>query len=175
MSNTIRRRIFVVIIGVLWIVMVFSFVVAHEFTIRTGTDILLKVDPQFQSSFAGGNYIDLWYDGASRVELNDHTFSDFYVHDTVYVALDVNDKGIGTVTEIRHTKPSTAPFMKGTVSTVHVGGMYINYGIKNYFMHNRTLTEDEQDTNDAYARVAIDRFGNVVIKSLIINGKDINE
>ncbi|HOW60254.1 MAG TPA: GDYXXLXY domain-containing protein [Candidatus Moranbacteria bacterium] len=169
-----KKNIFL-IIGVFWIVLIAGFIGIKEFTLRTGTEVLLKTLPVDPRDLFRGDYVVLRYEVST---INENTFlpnaSAFKVGDSVYVLLDIGSDKIAKAKSISKQIPEDSYFMKGTVKNVFGNKLNIEYGIESYFVPEGKGREIEKNIGNIYAKIAIDKFGNAVIKSLVLDGKEID-
>ena len=91
-----------------------------------------------------------------------------------YVSLNKMDN-YGVASGVYINKPKDVLFIKGTVKDVQGSRLNIEYGIESYFVPEGKGREIERQIGrNLDVKVAIDKFGNAVIKSLLIEGKEIN-
>lgn len=170
------KRLFI-LIAVFWLVIIAGFIATKEFTLRTGSLVLLKTVPIDPRDLFRGDHISLRYDigtlNPGRVRAS-HT--DFNIGDKIYVSLNkVN--GYGVVSGIHKNSPENGElFLKGRVKNVHGKRLTVQYGIESYFVPEGK--GEEIETERARGRkldvlVSIDRFGNAAIKSLFIDGEQV--
>jgi len=168
-----KKNIFI-IIGIFWIIIIGGFIAFKEFTLQTGDEILLKTQPVDPRDLFRGDYVILRYD-ISTISTNTLTYqgSDFKEDDKIYVLLNVDNQKIGTLANIDKSKPSEGIFIEGTVKSVYNNRLNIKYGIESYFVPEGKGREIERNLGKIYTKVTVDDFGNAVIKSLVLDGKDI--
>jgi len=169
-----KKKIFI-IIGIFWIVIIGGFIAFKEFTLQTGDEILLKTQPVDPRDLFRGDYVILRYD-ISTISADSLSYqgSDFKEDDKVYVLLNIDDQKIGSLTNIDKNKPSEGIFIEGTVKSTYNNRLNIEYGIESYFVPEGKGREIERNLGKIYTKVAVDDFGNAVIKSLVLDGKDID-
>tara|TARA_Y100000310_G_C20645282_1_gene796211 strand:+ start:1374 stop:1895 length:522 start_codon:yes stop_codon:yes gene_type:complete len=169
-----KKKIFI-IIGIFWIVIIGGFIAFKEFTLQIGDEILLKTQPVDPRDLFRGDYVILRYD-ISTVNTDSLSYqgSDFTEDDKVYVLLKIDDQKIGSLANIDKIKPSEGVFIEGTVKSVYNNRLNIEYGIESYFVPEGKGKEIERNLGKIYTKVAVDDFGNAVIKSLVLDGKDID-
>jgi uncharacterized membrane-anchored protein len=169
-----KKKIFIIII-VFWIVIIGGFIAYKEFTMRTGDEILLKTMPVDPRDLFRGDYVILGYE-ISTIYTNGLSYqsSDFKEDDSIYVLLNVNDDKIGMLADIDKSKPIEGVFIKGIIKSVDNNRLNVEYGIESYFVPEGEGKNIESSLGKIYTKVAVDKFGNAVIKSLVLNGKDID-
>lgn len=169
-----KKKIFI-IIGIFWVVLIGGFIGIKEFTLKTGDEILLKTVPIDPRDLFRGDYVVLRYE-ISTIETSNFSIpvSNFNVGDNIYVSLNVDSEKIGIITNIQKEKPKTGNFIKGTIKNIYNNRLTVEYGIESYFVPEGKGREIERNRGKIYAKVAIDDFGNAVIKSLVQDGKEIN-
>jgi len=169
-----KKKIFI-IIGFFWIVIIGGFIAFKEYTLQTGSEILLKTRPVDPRDLFRGDYVILRYDistiNTDALSYNDY---DFKEDDKIYVLLNVDNNRIGTLTNIDKNKPSEGIFIEGVVKSAYNNRLNVEYGIESYFVPEGKGREIERNLRKIYTKVAIDNFGNAVIKSLVLDGKDID-
>lgn len=169
-----KKKIFI-IIGTFWIVLIGGLIGITEFTLKTGNEVLLKIRPADPRDFFRGDYVVLRYK-ISIIDSNAFisNVSDFKVNDKIYVTLNIDKDNIGNVSSISKQVPVTGNFIKGTVKNANEYSLTIEYGIERYFVPEGKGKEIERNREKIFAKVAIDKYGNAVIKSLIMDGKEVN-
>ncbi len=161
-----------------------------QWTLSTGTPVLLETAPVDPRSLFRGDYVRLNYK-ISRLDLDAlKGDKDFSVHDTVWVVLEQGERFWHAVGVYRH-RPATAPgqvVIKGEVRWAGAGGgpfttrsgprpsfILVRYGIETYFVpegSGRALERrDTRQPLDILA--AVDRFGNAGIKAVYVDGREI--
>ncbi len=170
-----KKKIFI-IIGIFWLIIIGGFIGFKEFTLQTGNEILLKTKPIDPRDLFRGDYVILNYD-ISTVSTNDFDIksSDFEEEDNIYISLNIDDEKVGTIKNIHKKKPNDEMFfIKGTVKKIYNTSLSVEYGIESYFVPEGEGKVIEKELGEIYTKVAIDNFGNAVIKSLVLDGEEIN-
>lgn len=167
----------------------FSIIAMRQWTLNTGTSIILETLPVDPRSLFSGDYVRLNYK-ISNLKVDEISGDrDFKRHDCVYVLLKEGDPYWQPVS-IHHSKPAAPPghvAIKGEVNYVNdffwnqetgksEKGKNINvrYGIESYFVpegEGRGL-ERPKEGEKVTIIVAVDKFGTAGIKSLLVNGKE---
>lgn len=169
-----KKRIFI-IISIFWIVIIAGFIASKEFTLQTGDEILLKTRPVDPRDLFRGDYVILRYEISTiNTDTLSYQGSDFKEDDKVYVLLNVDDQKIGTLSNIDKNKPSEGIFIEGIVKRASTNRLNIEYGIESYFVPEGKGREIEKNLDKIYIKISVDDFGNAVIKSLVLDGKDID-
>lgn len=160
---------FVYIIVSLWLVLICSFVVKQEFTLKTGREVLLKTVPVDPRDLLRGDYVILNYEVAQIPSY----FRDYGENKTVYVMLRTDKKNIAHFDGITDKQPKSL-FLKGrtgkcqTIIPFYRSGRCVNFGIESYFVKEGTGRELERDLrNGALVKVAIDKNGNAKVKGFV--------
>ncbi len=163
-----------IIIGIFWIVIIGGLIASKEFTLQTGDEILLKTKPVDPRDLFRGDYVILRYD-INTINTNKIPYSgyDFKEGDKIYILLSIDSDGVGELATIHRNKPNKGAFLKGIVRSAHNNRLNIEYGIESYFVPEKRGKELERNLGKIYTKIAVDDFGNAIIKSLILNGKDI--
>jgi uncharacterized membrane-anchored protein len=170
-----NKKKFFLIIGAFWIVLIGGFIGFKEFTLKTGNEILLKTVPVDPRDLFRGDYVILRYE-ITAIDTNTFSLSapDFKIDDKIYATLDVGNDRIGNIVGISKQPPQSGNFIKGTVKSAYGSSITVEYGIESYFVPEGKGREIERNRGKIYTKVAIDKFGNAVIKSLIMDGKEVN-
>lgn len=169
-----KKKIFI-IIGIFWIVIIGGFIAFKEFTLQTGDEILLKTRPVDPRDLFRGDYVILRYDISTiNTDFLSYQGSDFKEDNKVYVLLNVDDQKIGSLANIDKNKPKEGVFIEGTVINADSNRLNIEYGIESYFVPEGKGKQIERNLGKIYTKIAVDDFGNAVIKSLVLDGKDID-
>jgi len=159
-----------------------------QYTLNTGTPIVLKTEPIDPRSLFSGDYVRLNY-SVSRLKLEELAGDDeFEYHDRVYVVLERRDPYWEAVS-VHHRQPEAASgqvVIKGEVQN-RLGVLWnppdnrrvkvidVRYGIENYFVpegEGRDL-ERPKPGEVVSIRVVVDKFGNAGIKAVLVNNKDL--
>lgn len=179
-----KKKIFL-IIGVFWIVLIGGFIGFKEFTLQTGNEILLKTVPVDPRDLFRGDYVILQYE-ISTIDTNAYQISTidtnslaikpskFIVGDKIFISLNVGNNGIGNIIDISKQPPLSGDFIKGTVKSISGNRITVEYGIESYFVPEGKGIEIERNLGKIYTKIKVDKFGNAVIKSLIIDEKEVN-
>lgn len=161
-----------------------------QYTLNTGTPVVLKTEPIDPRSLFSGDYVRLNY-GISRLNLEQLAGDDeFGYHDRVYVVLERRDSYWEAVS-VHRRQPEAASgqvVIKGEVGN-RFGAVWesadkprgkmklidVRYGIENYFVpegEGRDL-ERPKPGEVVSIRVAVDKFGNAGIKAVLVNNKEL--
>ena len=163
-----KKKIFLGI-GVFWLVILVGFVGVKEYTLRTGTEVLLKLRPVDPRDLFRGDYVILSYDISS---VNVKEAAEFNTNDTIYTLLRRN----GNVAEFAGTsriKPTNSLFIAGNVSSARETNLRVTYGIESYFVPEGEGLKIERSRRAMYAKIVIDASGRGVVKSLVQDGNEI--
>lgn len=167
-----KKKLFL-LIAVLWIVIIFGFVAFKEFTLRTGEEVLLKTRPIDPRDLLRGDYVILTYE-ISTLDLNSlqSDYKDFKIGDKIYVSLKEED--VYGIVSSTHENPPDGLYIKGNVKDVSGSILNVEYGIESYFVPEGKGHEIERYSGRGLdVKVSVDKFGNAVIKSLVIEGKSL--
>jgi uncharacterized membrane-anchored protein len=182
----------IVLIVVIQTVLLLAMIGMKQWTLTTGTPILLETQPIDPRSLFRGDYVRLSY-SVSDLKISElDGDSVFTHHDRIYVALQAGEKYWQPVS-IHHDRPAAPPdgvVLKGEVTSINRrrwnrdrksstegDSLTVRYGIENYFVpegEGRELERrfDEQGkAREIDIRVAVDRFGNAGIKEILVNGE----
>lgn len=160
-----------------------------QYTLNTGTPIVLKTEPIDPRSLFSGDYVRLNY-GISRLNLEQLAGDDdFEHHDRLYLVLERRDAYWEAVS-VHHRRPEAAPgqvIIKGEVETrfgvvrdsadkrrEKPKTIEVRYGIENYFVPEGEGHDLERPKPGEVVsiRVVVDKFGNTAIKAVLVNSKE---
>ena len=164
-------------IGVLWLVMIGGFILTKQFTLLTGTEVLLKTVPVDQRDLFRGDYVILRY-AISTIQLNSVQTDTpggapgFGRGQKVFVALKT-ENGYGIVSGVFSQNPPGGLYLKGIIRDVRPDQIWVEYGIESYFVPEGKGKDIETRREGLSVKAAIDRSGNAIIKSLWRDGKEI--
>jgi uncharacterized membrane-anchored protein len=172
------------IIVVLQTLVLAGMIAKRQWTLATGTPVVLETEPIDPRSLFRGDYVTFNYD-ISRLKLDELVGDDeFRQHDTIYVVLEPGEP-YWRARGAYHRPPAGELALRGRVeyvsehwwnaetqSSEEVRHVSVRYGIEDYFVpegEGRVL-ERPVAGEDISLRVAVDRFGNGAIQALLING-----
>lgn len=181
---SLTRRLFIIV--VIQTLVLTGMIAKRQWTLATGTPVVLKTQPIDPRSLFRGDYVTFNYE-ISRLKPSELAGDDeFRRHDTIYVVLEPGEPYWQARAVFRAPPPGQLA-LRGTVQ--YVGDHWWNpetgaseamphisvrYGIEDYFVpegEGRVL-ERPVDGEVISLRVAVDRFGNGAIQSLLINGME---
>lgn len=177
---------------VFWLLIFSGFIAYKEYTLRTGTEVMLKTQPVDPRDLFRGDYVTLNYKISTLdMEKIPYEESYFYSDEPVYLALELKN-GYGVPKKIYTTPPEDGLYIKGKVKDViydwetdesgitteeTVKELRVNYDIESYFVPEGRGMEIEKaqrtQKTEVDAKIIIDKYGNAVIKSLLIDGKEV--
>lgn len=160
-----------------------------QWTLSTGTPIVLETQPIDPRSLFQGDYVRLNYKISTLGLADLSSDSPFKAHEQIYVLLREGNPYWQPIS-IHHERPASPPdhvVLKGTVvgmgnrrwnpdsrSWEAIEHLMVRYGIENYFVpegEGRDL-ERPKPGEKISIRVAVDQFGNAGIKAVLVNGKE---
>jgi uncharacterized membrane-anchored protein len=179
---TLRNRLLVIIL--IQTLILAGMIAKRQWTLASGTPVVLKTQPIDPRSLFRGDYVTFNYE-ISRLKLNELEGDDeFRRHDTIYVVLEPGEP-YWRARAVYRTPPPGQLALRGTVQYVadywwnpqtgaseampHIN---VRYGIEDYFVpegEGRVL-ERPVEGEEISLRVAVDRFGTGAIQALLING-----
>jgi uncharacterized membrane-anchored protein len=181
-----RAAFFILLIQTLLLI---GMIAEKQWTLNTGTQVLLETQPIDPRSLFRGDYVRLNY-SISRLDIDRLPGDNSFVEpDTVYLVLQPEEKYWAPVS-IHKNCPDIKDnqvVIKGEVEwvmeqrwddelkkTVEANAMDVRYGIENYFVpegEGRAL-ERPQEGEQVDIRVAIDNRGKAGIKAVLVNGEE---
>jgi Uncharacterized membrane-anchored protein len=178
---------------VFWLLIFSGFITYKEYTLRTGTKVMLKTLPVDPRDLFRGDYVTLNYE-ISTLDMEKLQADDsyFYNDEPVYLTLELKN-GYGIPKEIYAAPPEDELYIKGKVSDIiynwetdesgntieeaAIKELRVDYGIESYFVpEGRGMeieTAQRTGKTEVDAKVVIDKYGNAVVKNLLIDGKEI--
>lgn len=190
---------------VFWLLIFSGFILFKEYTLRTGTEVILKTQPVDPRDLFRGDYVVLNYE-ISTLDLEEIPAEDpyFEYNDRIYLALEIKN-GYGVPKKIYKNPPDGELYIKGKVKgieydwynepvidgtineavdidgtldeTTDIEKLTIEYGIESYFVpegRGREIESQQWTGGEGVdVKVIIDKYGNAVIKSLLIGGKEV--
>lgn len=195
-----QKRIFYLTIA-FWLLIFSGFIFYKEYTLRTGTEVILRTEPVDPRDIFRGDYVVLNYE-ISTLDLKEIPADDSYFdyNDRIYLALELED-GYGVSKKVYRSPPDNELYIKGKVRDIiydweayedsiieieedgiiqeepYFGELRIEYGIESYFVPEGRGIEiaSQQWTGgeNVDVKIAVDKYGNAVIKSLLIDGKEV--
>ncbi len=177
---------------VFWLLIFSGFIAYKEYTLRTGTEVLLKTLPVDPRDLFRGDYVTLNYEISTLdMEKLPSEESYFYSDEPVYLALELKN-GYGVPKKVYTTPPEDGLYIKGKVKDIlydwetdesgitteeTIKELRVDYGIESYFVPEGKGMEIEKaqrtEKTEVDAKIIVDKYGNAVIKSLLIDGKEI--
>jgi len=165
-----------------------AMIAMKQWTLSTGTPIVLETQPIDPRSLFQGDYVRLNYTISTLGVADLPADRPFKKQGRIYVLLRRGDPYWEPIS-IHHERPTSPPdhvVLKGTVvgmgnrrwnpdlrsweATEH---LMVRYGIENYFVPEGEGRDVERPTphEKISIRVAVDRFGNAGIKAVLVNGR----
>ena len=169
-----KKTLLFLLIGVFWLVVIVGFIAVKEVTLQTGEEVLLKIRPVDPRDLFRGDYVVLRYEiGTLDLGIIATDYTDFESGDKIYVALNIVD-GYGIPSKIYRSSPEEDMFLKGTVKDTRNNRLSVEYGIESYFVPEGEGRVIERQRGNLDVSVSIDKFGNAVIKRLLIDGQEVD-
>ena len=187
-----QKKIFYLTI-VFWLLLFSGFILYKEYTLRTGTEVVLKTEPIDPRDLFRGDYVILNYE-ISTLDLDEVPVEDPYFNhnDRIYLALTLED-GYGVPKKIYRNPPDNELYLKGTVKQLiydweededgsivedpRIKELSVEYGIESYFVpegRGREIERQQWEGEEKVdVKVVVDKYGNAVIKSLLIGGQEV--
>lgn len=152
-------------------------IASKQYTLDTGTAVLLETQPIDPRSLFSGDYVSLNY-SISNISLGIVPGEkQFQYGDDVYLALQSNG-GFWTPVLISKTSPTPVPgqtIIRGKAQNLQDNTLYIWYGIEQYYVPEGKGKDLETLANQKQlsVKVKIDKFGRAAIAGLLANDQEI--
>lgn len=165
------KKKFVIALIAFWGTVLIGFIVFKQYTLQTGTEVMLKTAPIDPRDLFRGDYVILRYE-INTIDLNSilSQGESFNKNDHIYLKLDT---GLDYAKPIEISKESfdEGIYISGTITNVNGRTLGIKYGIETYFVRQGQGREIERKRGDLDVRIAIDKHGNSLIKALVYDGE----
>ncbi len=174
----------IIAILVLFTLFLCSMIGVKQWTLNSGTPVLLETQPIDPRSLFRGDYVRLNYTINQLTPSELDGDNDFQRYDKIYVELQQQEKYWQPIA-IHHDRPTNGKlalagkiqyvnkhtFNSSTRKTEDVTTLRVKYGIENYFVPEGEGLELERRNNDQIVdiRVAIDKFCKAGIKEVLVN------
>ncbi len=147
-----------------------AMIAMKQWTLATGTEVVLETAPIDPRSLFRGDYVRLNYT-ISRLTAGEG----FAPGDDAYVLLR-QDQPYWAFVSVHRERPSPPPdhvVLKGRVRSAAIGDITLSYGIETYFVPEGEGRELERPRpgDIVSLRIAVDRFGKAGIKAVLVNGE----
>lgn len=178
---------------IFWLLIFSGFIVNKEYTLRTGTEVLLKTVPVDPTDLFRGDYVILNYE-ISTLNPEELRAEDTYFeyNDRIYLALELKN-GYGIPKKIYTNPPENEIYIAGKVKDISydwnideegnmiddadIKELRVDYEIESYFVPEGKGIEIEREQwtgeKNVTVKVAIDKHGNALIKNLLIDGEEV--
>ena len=163
---TSRFKLAFLVIAAAQVLLLLGLIADREFTLRTGTEVVLETLPVDPRSLMQGDYAVLRYEIAQLPD-------DWKANpgQEVYVYLEEGPEAWQAVRRVfRQDDSDKRPFIKGTVDA----DREIDFGIGTYFVPEGSGHIIEQ-SNDIKVVVSVDNRGKAVIKDVLVDGEPFDE
>jgi uncharacterized membrane-anchored protein len=164
------------VIGACWMLALGGLIVTKEFTLRTGRTVFLQTVPVDPRDLFRGDYVVLRYPMSAldlgRIPADQQSYQE---GQAVYVEV-TNDGRYAVASRVTSTRPdATRTFLKGRVTSTRGRTLGVEYGIESYFVpEGKGHRLERLAGHGLEVQVAIDRFGQALIKALLIEGKPVD-
>ena len=132
------KKKFVIGLIIFWSVVLIGFIVFKQFTLQTGTEVMLKTVPVDPRDLFRGDYVILRYD-INSIRLDSILAKEgaFKKDDQIYLKLDTSSKYARPI-QISKNVFGEGVFIKGTVTSSSDIRLNAKYGIETYFVRQGT-------------------------------------
>lgn len=139
---------------------------ARQWTLATGTEVMLETVPVDPRDLFRGDYVTLNYRISTLNRQQLGSSDEFVPGQTVYVGLEKREKYWEAVSLGR--RPPTGTFLRGTVVSRAETSMRVSYGIESYFVPEGTGRRIERIREPLSVEVVVGRDGSAVIRRIFI-------
>lgn len=165
-----KKTLILVLISLSFIGIAVGLIFSKERTMRTGTAVILEIQPVDPRDFLRGDYVVLNYNISS---IDTSVFPGRYKFkpgQAVYVGLEKAGRSWSPVS-IAPEKPAQGIFIRGKVNSFYGYRAYIEYGIESYFVpegEGRSIENMMRGENSSLTvEAVVDKQGSAVIKRLV--------
>ncbi len=168
------KKTFIIII-IFWIIILGSFISYKQYTLSSGTEIILKTVPVDPKDLFRGDYITLSYE-ISTIDLTLYQdISTLIPNTSIYVIFDKDEYGYSKVKNLSISRPESGIFIKGDVKSKTGNFIRVIYGIESYFIPEGKGRDIENKRGQGIdAKIMVDKFGNAVLKKILLDSKEID-
>ncbi len=175
-----KKRIFLIGIIILWIIIAVGVILSKQWTLSTGTRVLLETVPVDPRDLLRGDYVVLNYK-IGTLDLTKINYKKQYYKpgEIIYVKLEPREK-YWEAGEIREKKyiEQDGVYIKAKVKSFYEHNLRLDYGINSYFVPEGRGKDIETSmrsgsNNQVSVEVYIDRFGNAVLSKIYINDNEV--
>lgn len=176
---TYSKRITIIVVLLTLVLM--GMIAKKQFTLNTGSLVVLKTTPVDPRSLFRGDYVRLNYDISRLNSAYFPLLNELKYHDSVFVALKKEGVFWQPVAVFKSMPESSDDkvIIKGSINSPPAFSrspqVSIKYGIENYFVpegEGRDL-ERLRNQGNISMQIAVDTFGNSGIKAVLLNGEPI--
>lgn len=158
--------------------LLFSVIGYKQYTIVTGTMVVLQVEPLDPRSLFRGDYVRLTY-RISTIDLREVDGSDYFGSDQrVFVELARTEEGAWQAVSVRAKRfdvPDSHVLIRGKSESVGLARdastLRLRYGIEDVFVPEGSGRDVEQARERVSVEVKVDRYGNAVPRRILIDGE----
>lgn len=151
-----------------------AMIAARQYTLSTGVELKLLMEPIDPRSLFRGDYVILTY-AINQIDLYDIPGDGPFYHGmSVYVVLK-KDTPYWSFVSVHRERPQVPPdhiIVKGRVERRYPAADLVKYGIESYFVpegEGRALERPEPG-QEVSVLIAVDRWGNAAIKAVLVDG-----
>ena len=167
------KKKYVVGLLIFWGVILLGFIALKQYTLQTGTEVMLRTVPIDPRDLFRGDYVILRYDiNSIRLDSILSEGGPFNKDDKIYLKLDTSSK-YAKPTQISSNRFKEGLFIEGTITNINGQVLSTKYGIESYFVPQGKGKEIERIIEKIDVIVAIDKRGIALIKSLQYEGNDL--
>ncbi len=177
-----------VVVVLLQTLMLLAMIGMRQWTLATGTPVILETQPVDPRSLFSGDYVRLNYkvsDLSLEALAGDQIFKR---NDTIFVVL-APEGGYWKAVSVHQTRPPNSagqPVIRGKVEytsdmtwdptqnrALQGTRLHVKYGIEDYFVQEGRGHALERPRSEQIVsiQIAVDRFGNAGIKAVLVNGQ----
>lgn len=164
-----RKKIYFVLIGILWLAMIAGIIAAKEVNLRSGVEVLLETEPVDPRDLFRGDYVVLSYDISNVTEDEYHYYYEGLSRgDDIYLALQKIGKYWEEDYLTTYEPTSESYYIKGKVTYADSDSVRVDYGIESYFVPEGEGRVIERTSSDVDVLVSLKK-GKGIIKEIYID------
>lgn len=169
-----KRSKWLLIIALFWLVVIGGFIGYKQYTITTGTEVLLRMRPVDPRDVFRGDYMTINYEISDLGGIPRGNETALQAGETAFTTLSLTAEKVATATQVARVRPPAGVlYLRGTVNE----WKQIVYGIESYFIPEKTGSDLSRklwkDPAHTYVRVSVDKEGRGIVRGFVVNGVNV--